>query len=576
MRRLVPVVFVAGALGACEEELVLTTIEIVPHDTTIWQDQTAELALKFQDQHGGAIDAPAAGVTWESGDRSVLVVDDGTVVPVGHGPGVVKVSAAGKDGPVEAQASVTILQVYMIKTAAAYITQVNQNPTDPIPLIAMRKGMLRVHATYPEPPDLDPPEARVVIRNGDAVLMDTILQQVTPEILQKIDQSDYDHSYNLEVPAEHVREGLVAEITYDPHDEERTIAGGDTVAYEVVELTVQKQMMVPVVARAHPNRRPEDWVAGMVEDSSTPPKARAILPIADQLLVGHETFETDLNWNTQPIGSWTRLLNELQNMRIQEGNLDYYYYGAFRPPYSSGVWGMAFEIGHPVSAGDVNAVTFSHESGHSMNLFHAPCGGAGGPDPNFPHEGGTIGFWGWNPRNNALRDPERWNDIMGYCRDTWISPYHFDRAMKHRLGSGPDTGYRESVLVLSGTIEYGTFELEPAFMAMAPANTGGGGPYLVEGHGQDGGRVFAHRFTPHRPPHLDDGRLFTLRIPVDGMDLASVTVSGPEGSVALTEGSTPPRAMMIDSNGQVRAMRRNWDGSNPNGWRVVVSSGLPR
>lgn len=576
MRRLVSVVIMAGTVGACEEELVLTTIELVPHDTTIWQDETAELAVEFYDQHGGVISVLAADAKWQSGDPSVLAVNEGLVVPVGHGAAMVTVSAPGKDGPVEGQAAVTIRQVHMIRTAAAYITQVNQNPTDPIPLIAMRKGILRVHATYTEPLDFDPPEARVVLKNGDAVLVDTILQQVTPEILQEIDQSDYDHSYNLEVPAEHVREGLAAQIIYDPHDRERVIAGGDTVAYQVVELSVQKQMMVPVVAQAHPNRRPEDWVADMVEDGSTPPKARAILPIADQLLVGHETFETDLNWNTQPVNSWSRLLNELENMRIQEGNLDHYYYGAFKPPYRSGIFGIAYGIGHPVSAGDVNQVTFSHETGHSMNLYHAPCGGAGGPDPDFPHQGGSIGFWGWNPRNNALRDPDRWNDIMGYCRDTWVSPYHFDRAMKHRLGDGADTGYRESVLVLSGTIANGIIELEPAFMAVAPANTGGGGPCLVEGHAQDGGRAFAYRFTPHQPPHLGDGRLFTLRIPMDDLDLASVTVSGPEGSVALTEGSTPPMAMMIDSDGQVRAMRRNWDGSNPNGWQVVVSTGLPR
>lgn len=574
MRRLVLLLIAAGAPGACEESLVLTTIEIVPHDTTIWQDQTAELALEFYDQHGGAISPPSTGVAWESGDRSVLVVNEGLVVPVGHGAAVVKVSAPGEDGPVEAQASVTIRQVHMIETAAAYITQVNQNPTDPIPLIAMRKGMLRVHATYTEALDLDPPEARVVLKNGDAVLVDTILRQVTPEILQVIDQSDYDHSYNLEVPAEHIQPGLEARIVYDPHDEERVIAGGDTVAYRVVELSLQKQMMVPVVALAHPRRGVEDWVAGMVKDSSTPPKARAILPIAEQLLVGHETFETDLDWNAEPVYSWTRLLNELENMRVQEGNLDHYYYGAFKPPYRAGIFGVAYAIGHPVSCGDSSVLIFSHETGHSMNLFHAPCGVYG--DPNFPHKDGSIGFWGWNPGNNDLRDPERWKDIMGYCRDTWVSPYHFDRAMRHRLGGGADTGYRESVIVLSGTIVNGTIELEPAFMAMAPASTGGGGPYLVEGHGQDGRRVFAYRFTPHRPPHVDDVRLFTLRIPVPDPDLASVTVSGPEGSVALMEGSTPPRAMMIDSDGQVRAMRRNWDGSNPNGWQVVVSTGLPR
>ena len=164
---------------------------------------------------------------------------------------------------------------------------------------------------------------------------------------------------------------------------------------------------------------------------------------------------------------------------------------------------------------------------------------------------------------------------MSYCNDTWIHPYHFRRALDHRMDvDAPDQGGAQDVLVVTGTIVDGAITLDPAFIHSAHADVGAGGQYVIEGHGPDGAQVFAHRFTPSRPTHID-AQVFTLAIPVDGLDLTSVTVSGPEGSVGLWEGATEPMAMMVDHNGQVRAFRRNWDGSNPNGWSVTVSTGLP-
>ena len=35
----------------------------------------------------------------------------------------------------------------------------------------------------------------------------------------------------------------------------------------------------------------------------------------------------------------------------------------------------------------------AHELGHNLSLYHAPCGGAQGPDPSFPQRDGSIGSW---------------------------------------------------------------------------------------------------------------------------------------------------------------------------------------
>ena len=68
-----------------------------------------------------------------------------------------------------------------------------------------------------------------------------------------------------------------------------------------------------------------------------------------------------------------------------------------------------------------------------MNLLHAPCGGAGGPDLHYPYAGGSIGIWGYDLVEGRLLDPEVFNDVMGYCSRNWISDYHFDKAFTHRL-----------------------------------------------------------------------------------------------------------------------------------------------
>lgn len=573
MRRTLLAAMLAVTLAACggEEVLVLTSMAITPGDTTIWQDETAKLAVGFFDQHGNGMASPARGVTWVSGGPGIFGVDsNGVVTPVGHGVAAVRASALSEEGVVvSADAGITVLQIHQLGTTP-YITQTNQNPTAPIPLVVGRKGLFRLHVSYGQNlDDYDPPVARVTLRTEDEVFLDTLLEQVSPEILTEIDQSSYDHSYNVDVPGDWVREGLKAEIVIDPDDEERAIAGYGEMFFPVRDPGVFKHMLVPVVAKPHPDRSVEDWVKTKVDNGSAGEKFVALLPVEEELIEGHATFETDLDFRSGQ--AYLTLLNELDRMRFEENKPDHYWYGAIKPV--GGLLGIARGIPHRVSCGDSNDDTYIHELGHTMNLRHSPCQ-VPPDDPEFPDEDGLIEYWGWNPWSGELVAPDK-ADIMSYCSDTWIHPYHFERALIHRDSvDSTDPGSAQDVLVVTGTIVDGVITLDPAFIHSAHADVGGGGEYVIEGHGPDGAQLFAHRFTPSRPTHID-GQVFTLAVPVDGLDLTSVTVSGPEGSVGLWEGATEPMAMMVDRNGQVRAFRRNWDGSNPNGWSVTVSTGLP-
>ena len=74
----------------------------------------------------------------------------------------------------------------------------------------------------------------------------------------------------------------------------------------------------------------------------------------------------------------------------------------------------------------------AHELGHNVSLHHAPCGGAGGPDPSFPEPDGSIGAWGYDFRRGRLVAPAR-HDLMSYCEPPWVSDYYFTNALRFRI-----------------------------------------------------------------------------------------------------------------------------------------------
>lgn len=578
MRRWMLAALVAVMTVGCGE-LVLTSMKIEPGVASIWQDTTVTLQVMYFDQNGGTIEPPAGGVEWSASPPTVATVeDDGTVVPVRHGNVVVTVSAVGGDGEtIETTAAVEIKQVHTLDVVA-YITQVNQHPYVPIPLVAGRPGMFRMHAVAEDPSRYPAPDARVRLWDDNGTIVDTILHQVTPQILQEVDQSTYDNSYNFEVEGEDVSEGLMASVIIDPDDKERAVKGSDTITFEVLKLDVQNQMLVPVLEshdQSHdPTGEVKRWVSGNAGNGDMGDRATVLLPVGEQNVVAHAPYETDLNWTQDYGGSWLALLRELDQLRRQEDKRDHYYYGAVRTSRRGGVLGIAFNIGHPVSCGVPETETYIHETGHSMNLRHAPACDAGGPDPSYPNDEGFLDWWGFNPDNNRLLPPERWTDYMGYCANTWVSAYHFGRGVVFRAGRGAYLGRPQPVLVVTGAVHDGVLTVDPVFEAVSTPETGGGGPYLIEGHGPRGQVLFSHRFTPHTPPDQEGGRIFSVAVPAPA-GLESITVSGPEGAVAVTRDSHTPTAMLIDENGEVRAIRRNWDGSNPNNWTVKLSTGLP-
>lgn len=106
--------------------------------------------------------------------------------------------------------------------------------------------------------------------------------------------------------------------------------------------------------------------------------------------------------------------------------------------------------------------TAIHEIGHSQGGLHAPCGGAAGPDPAYPHANATLGARGLDPLTAQFYAPEDYTDFMSYCRPYWVSDYRFTKnyivqstltsfAGASMLPPTPPTGY--TGVVLTGIVQ---------------------------------------------------------------------------------------------------------------------------
>jgi len=358
-------------------------------------------------------------------------------------------------------------------------------------------------------------------------------------------------------------------------------------ALDVVGLKTHYQTLVPYYFNWRSddqNQLPGMWHDEVSEDASNMRTLQSWLPIGDLEARSHEVVYSDVELPAR----WGAWLNENGALWQDEGEIGYYY-GVAAPP-GGGIAGIAY-VGRPhASVGiPVNSV-FVHEVGHDMSLFHAPCNVAG--DPNYPHDDGKIGWFGWDPRRDALLDTVDHRDFMGYCfsNPDWVSDYHFDRAMNYRVR---DEGTqerrllrpREQSLLLWGTIQEGSVELDPAFlMDMHPTEPPTGGPYTLTGLGPNGEERFSFDFTPLQVVD-GEGAGFLFALPYDPESdgtLERIEVSGPDGEDALTPGSEDFMAIVRDGEGgTIRAFLRDWDGNLPAGIDgaiapyVHLSDGIP-
>jgi hypothetical protein len=164
-------------------------------------------------------------------------------------------------------------------------------------------------------------------------------------------------------------------------------------------------------------------------------------PYADVTIEVHDVvpwaWATRFNNNVD----WGDVNQTLIELRDEEGAPEHeYWYGLMSPhgtrssycasTFGGCVTGQSYvatvdgtRVGSGVGFGDLDTIgTLAHELGHLHGRFHAPCG-TSGTDDDYPYADGSIGVWGWDPRDGSFLDPEDHSDLLGYCEPQWVSDY---------------------------------------------------------------------------------------------------------------------------------------------------------
>ena len=203
-----------------------------------------------------------------------------------------------------------------------------------------------------------------------------------------------------------------------------------------------------------------------------------IFPIGDVEIQVGEPWPWDKTVET--MDGWSELLSEMVMVRRQrEVPGDFYVYGVFDPGGSGtgGVAGLSMLAGSPDhevgrssigisrGAGDGGG-TMAHELGHAAGRPHSPCGGAGGPDPEYPHPEARLGTWGYDLQRGMLVDPDEFADFMSYCNPAWVSDYNWNILFERQKGihemyvagnvaRSRQTGWRTLWLHANGSVGHG-------------------------------------------------------------------------------------------------------------------------
>ena len=590
---LAALLLVACADLALEHDRIATEVEILPDGGLLAEDETVQLELVVRDQNGEVMGVPSwAPVEWGVSEASILEVDhNGLLHPRQGGETAVHVSFAGLVDVVRFRINPS--QV-VLSAPVIYLNQAAQNQDASVALIPGRPALLRVFIVGDQTSYYGP-GARVTFHRGETEILSQVLAPTSERTPNEVIESEMGGSVNGIIPGSVIQPGVSMVVELDPEGLV-PLASGSQLRYpasgslelDVVEPPLFRQIIVPTISELSPNESVYNWTDGLNPESPQVRLARTLLPVASMELEVRETYRTGADLSTQ--GGWSQWIGETRVLYRQEGARGYYY-GVVT--VSSPAYGGLGYVGFPVSVGLAYDDIYAHELGHNMNLWHAPCGGAGGPDPLYPYPSGNIGIWGYDVRLEVLKDQSALKDVMSYCNPVWISDYHFTRSTLHRLDDDggveldggqlrpPAAGNAGEMLVVWGSVRDGELELDPAFVLDGPpALPETGGPYSVEGLGPDGGAEFSISFSPTPLEFGGGGFVYFVPWEADWADsLDRIVLTGPEGEYTLTREGEAPVAVVTDpSTGTIQAIIRNWDGGALPGEgtaNVTITRGIP-
>ena len=440
-----------------------------------------------------------------------------------------------------------------------YLTQAVQSLDYPVPLVAGRRALLRVFITADEQAGADMPPARAAFyHDGVPVHAAEAPGRATP-VPAEIDEGSLPASINADVPGWVIAPGLEMVIEVDPGGDPASglrtrLPETGRMAVQVVDVPPFNLTVVPFLWVEDPDRSVLAATEGLTADDDLFRLTQDLLPVGEFSL-----RVRDYVWSSvEPVYEHTTtMLRETALVRAADGS-DGYYMGVLKTGGAGG------DRGRKTFLSRLDGETIAHELGHNLGLMHAPCGNLS-YDPYYPHADGSIGSWGYDFRTGRLVPPES-KDLMSYCSslaNTWISGYHFSKALRYRQAHPTGVAARpaaRTLLLWGGVDEFGDPVLEPAFAAdAAPSAPPSAGAYRLTGADAAGRVLFSFAFDMGGIAD-GEGGAFAFALPARpswAARLSRITLSGPGGAVATGRAGERAAALLRDGAGGVRGVLRD-------------------
>ncbi len=412
--------------------------------------------------------------------------------------------------------------------------------------VEKRAGIVRVFVTANQP-NTPAPVMRVHWRvnstTGSATLVGPATIPTNPDI------GDLDSTYNYVFDETLLLPGAdmyvvidPADVTLESNENNNRYPSQNWLDLDTQDVPRMKITIVPITIQGGPYSGNSANVS-LSQAKSLLDKTFRVHPVGDYNVQVRDNYVFQNATGTSQ--DWVTLVNEM--LSLQQAENPNRQYHALLPPggLSPGIGGIGW-IGLPAAVSIQNEETIAHETGHNLNLPHAPCGGPSGPDPDYPYAGGGIGTWGYDIETGALYDPAVYVDLMSYCNPEWVSDYNFANVLAFRTGG---FGWDTDLELDSAPAPDGTRYVQ--FQGMVPTNWAQGGlqenlvgnvaaaqiskvsivdrlgfgptlgDHRIVGVDAAGNEVVSASFRSYPLDHAD-GAGFIVSIPIEDLDLLKV------------------------------------------------------